>query len=136
MDNIRIIKYKTMEIFYTDISNTKPEESIPMFIRNREIVAEKKFKEKSVFSLVNAENARFNSKLIQTIKETTKSNNPYIRATTVTGLSQLTKTIVNSIVHFTGRDIKVFDTVEQGQEYLFEIFRQEQLAKAHMEVVK
>ncbi|MEL6535993.1 MAG: hypothetical protein AAFQ98_11305 [Bacteroidota bacterium] len=125
-----------MEIFYTDISNTKPEDSIPIFIKNREIIAERNLKEKSVYSLVNAQGARFNSKLIQTIKETTKANNPYIQATTVTGLSTLTKTIVNSIVHFTGRDIRVLDTVDQGKEYLFEHFRRQQLEAAQMEVVK
>ena len=113
-----LISFKDMKIFMTDISNTKPEDSIPLFIRNREIVAEKKFPEKSLYSLVDATGARFNSKLIQTIKETASANNPYVVCTAVVGLSPLTKTIVNSIMMFTGRDIKILDDAEQGKAYL------------------
>lgn len=107
-----------MKILFADISNTKPEESIPIFEANKQLVASGGFDQKSLFSLVDATGARFNSKLIQAIKETAKSNNPFIQATCVVGLTPLTKTIVNSIILFTGREIKTLDTLEEGKDWL------------------
>lgn len=124
---IRFLKHHEMEIYFTDISNTRPEDSIEIFEANRAKVAEGNYPEQSLYSLVDASGARFNTKLIQTIKNTVKSNGPYIRSTVVVGLSPLSRTIVNSIMHFTGRDMKLFDTVEEGKNHLYSQWQKHQL---------
>ncbi|MEO1051921.1 MAG: hypothetical protein AAFX87_14920 [Bacteroidota bacterium] len=121
MPTCEVIKYKDIDIVYTDITNASPEEAIAAFERGLEIIG--KMPPKSVYSLVNADGARFNSSLIQKIKEAVKKNNPYVRATAVSGLSQLSRLMVNSIISFTGRQMKLTETTDEGKEWLY--------AKAH-----
>ncbi len=117
MPSCTTIKYKTIDIVYTDISGASPEEAIQVFDQNQQIIAG--FPENSVYSLVNAKDARFNSRLIQKIKETVKKNNSKNKATAVCGLSHLTRLMVNSIVSFTGRQMKLTETVDEAKEWLY-----------------
>lgn len=117
MSKSNIIKYKDINIVYTDISHTSPEEAIEAFNCCQKII--EKMPLNSVYSLVNAKDARFNTNLISKIKETVKKNNPHNRATAVCGLNQLSRLMVNSIVSFTGRQMKLTETVEEGKEWLY-----------------
>ncbi|MEL7004560.1 MAG: hypothetical protein AAFN93_17770 [Bacteroidota bacterium] len=117
MSKCNIIKYKDIDIVYTDISNCSPEEAVVAFENCQEVIG--KMPLNSVYSLVNAKGARFNSNLIQTIKDTVKKNNPYNKATAVSGLSQLSRLMVNSIISFTGRQMKLTDTVDDAKEWLY-----------------
>lgn len=118
MADARIIEYKGVKMVYTDIENCNGDEAVPAFIKVRDIVAQ--FPDKSVLSLVNATNARFNTHLLSTIKETVKINNPKSKATVVFGLNKLSSLIVSSIVSATGRNIKLAPTMEEGQELLYQ----------------
>jgi len=117
MSKCNVIKYKDIDIVYTDIADASPEEAIVAFENCQEIIS--KMPLNSVYSLVNAKGARFNSNLIQTIKDTVKKNNPYNKATAVAGLSQLSRLMVNSIISFTGRQMKLTDTVEDAKVWLY-----------------
>lgn len=117
MSKCNIIKYKDIKIVYTDISHCAPEEAIEAFDQCQKIIDGMPIK--SVYSLVNAKDARFNSNLIQKIKETVKKNNAYNKATAVSGLSQLSRLMVNSIVSFTGRQMKLTQTVDEAKEWLY-----------------
>jgi len=116
MASCSVIKYRDLSIVYTDIEGASPEEAIEAFDQSQKIIC--KMPPKSVFALVNAKDARFNSKLIQKIKETVKHNNPYNNSTAVSGLNQLSRLMVNSIVSFTGRQMKMTETTEEGKEWL------------------
>ncbi|MCX2742435.1 hypothetical protein OO013_01085 [Mangrovivirga sp. M17] len=111
-----IIDYKGRKIVFTDISGARPEDAIPAFERTTVLVPT--LGEKGALSLVDAKDARFNTDLISKIKEVVKKNNPYVKATAVCGLSSLTSLMVNSIITFTGRKMKLFDTIEEGKEWL------------------
>ncbi|NMM49127.1 hypothetical protein [Marinigracilibium pacificum] len=111
-----IIDYKGIKIVYTNIAGSLPEDAIPAFERTRVLVPT--FGEKEALSLVNAKDARFNTDLISKIKEVVKMNNFHVKATAVCGLSTLTSLMVNSIISFTGRKMKLFDTVEEAKEWL------------------
>lgn len=119
MPSTQVIDYKGVKIVYTDISGTKSDEAIPTFEKVKEIV--KTFPDKSVLSLVNAKDARFNKDLLGKIKEVVKANNPKSKATAVSGLSQLTKLMVNSIIAATGRKMKLFDDEERAKEWLYSL---------------
>ncbi|MGM0582590.1 MAG: hypothetical protein ACQETL_18070 [Bacteroidota bacterium] len=118
MSYCKVINYKGVKMVYTDIENTNGGEAIPTFDAVQKLVAE--FPDKSVLSCVNATNARFNKELLSKIKETVKKNNPKSKATVVCGLSKLSTLILNSIIAATGRKMKLFDSVEEGQEWLYE----------------
>lgn len=127
MASCSVIKFKDLDIVYTDISGAAPEESIAVFDQNQQIIS--KMPLKSVYALVNAADARFNSNLIQKIKETVKKNNPHSKATAVCGLNALSRLMVNSIIAFTGRQMKLVDTAEDGKEWLYKKYK-EQLVEA------
>lgn len=125
MASSNLIRYNNISIVYTDISDASPEESMGAFKRSCEII--EKMPLKSVYSLVNAKEARFNSALIQTVKDTVKKNNPYNKATAVSGLSPLSRLMVNSIVAFTGRQMKLTETVEEAKEWLYSISQKDEV---------
>ncbi|MFP4090761.1 MAG: hypothetical protein ACLFUB_02435 [Cyclobacteriaceae bacterium] len=112
------IVYKGVRIVYTNVEGCSGDTAIPVFEKVQKIAAT--YPDKRMLSLVNAKNTRFNSQLISTIKETVQKNNPKVRATAVCGLSALTTLMVNSIISVTGRKMKLFDTPEQGKEWLYQ----------------
>lgn len=118
MSYCKVLDYKGVKIVYTDIENTNGTEAIPAFDAVQKLVAE--FPDKSVLSCVNATNARFNKDLLSKIKETVKKNNPKVKVTVVCGLSKLSTLILNSIIAATGRKMKLFDSVEDGKEWLYQ----------------
>lgn len=74
-----------------------------------------------MLSLVNAKDARYNSNLLSTIKETVKKNNSKVKATAVCGLNPLTTLMVNSIIAITGRKMKLVDSFEEAKEWLYQV---------------
>ncbi|UII32479.1 hypothetical protein LVD17_01320 [Fulvivirga ulvae] len=126
MASCSVIKYKELDIVYTDISNASPEEAMAVFDENQKIIS--KMPPKSVYALVSAKDARFNSNLIQKIKETVKKNNPHSKATAVSGLNALSRLMVNSIIAFTGRQMKLVETEEEGKEWLHQKYKEATVA--------
>lgn len=122
MASCNVVKYKELDIVYTDISNASPEEAMAVFDENQLIIS--KMPLKSVYALVNAKDARFNSSLIQKIKETVKKNNPHSKATAVCGLNALSRLMVNSIIAFTGRQMKLVETAEEGKDWLYKKYKE------------
>ena len=122
MASCNVVKYKELDIVYTDISNASPEEAMVVFDENQLIIS--KMPLKSVYALVNAKDARFNSSLIQKIKETVKKNNPHSKATAVCGLNALSRLMVNSIIAFTGRQMKLVETAEEGKDWLYKKYQE------------
>ncbi|MDF9796656.1 hypothetical protein OKW21_001919 [Catalinimonas alkaloidigena] len=118
MPDCSIIKYKTISIVYTDVANCSGDTAIPYFEEVQQIAST--FDDKSMFSLVNAKETRFNSRLLSVIKETVKKNNPKVKATAVYGLSQLSILMVNSIISITGRKMMLFDSLADAKEWLYE----------------
>ncbi len=116
MSYCEVLVHKGVKIVYTNIENTAGNEAIPTFDQVQTLVAG--FPDKSVLSCVNATNARFNTELLSKVKETVKKNNPKSKATVVCGLSKLSTLILNSIIAATGRKMKLFDTVEEGKDWL------------------
>ncbi|UII20373.1 hypothetical protein [Fulvivirga ligni] len=116
MKECKIIRYANLEVVYVNVQDATAPEAMAVFDRSHEIIRTRP--EKSVYSLVNAKGLRFNEELLQKVKEVVKKNNPYNVATAVFGLSALTKLMVNSIVLFTKRQIKITETEEEAKEWL------------------
>ena len=113
-----IITYKGTRIVYTDISGTSGDAAIPVFLKSQKVASQ--FTDGTMLSLVDVTNARYNSGLINCIKETVKVNNPKVRATAICGLTPLTTLIANSIILFTGRNMKLLSTPEEAKEWLYQ----------------
>jgi hypothetical protein len=115
----RFIVHEGIEILYTDLSNTTPEKGLEALRQCRENCKHRP--PKSVLSLINVTNARYNSDLIAYAKEMSRDNKPHILASSVCGFNDLTKLMLNSIFLFAGRrDIKLFNTVEESLQWLLQ----------------
>lgn len=118
MGSVSTIMYKGISILYNDMSEARPSDVIELCMQSRE--AMKKCAPHSVYVLVNVKNIRFNSQVIQVIKETTKINSPFVKTTAVYGLEGFTLTLVQMVAKFSGRELRPVATLEEGKEWLVE----------------
>ncbi|WP_448518450.1 hypothetical protein [Rhodoflexus sp.] len=115
----KFIIHQGIEILYTDIRNTNPQEGLEALRQCRENCKSRPVN--SVLSLIDVTNARYNSELITYAKEISRDNKPYILAAAVCGFNDLTKLMINSILFFADRqDVKLFDTKEESLKWLLQ----------------
>ena len=74
----------------------------------------------SVLTLTIVEKGKFNSELVDYLKDLTKGNTPYVRKAAVVGIAGLYKVVISAISIFSKRDFKLFETKEEAVRYLLE----------------
>jgi hypothetical protein len=117
MGSVHFINYQNLSILHQDFSGCKPEEVIDLLQKSHEIM--KSQPPHSVFTLINVKGMRFNGNLIQQIKEAAKLNKPYVKATVVCGLEGLASVLINSVIAFSGREMKVLSDPEEAKAWLW-----------------
>lgn len=118
MPDVTLIYHKSVQLYYTNLEHANPDEVEEVCQRSQKFIAQ--FPEKSVLSLINIKGIRFNARVIQIIKETTKKNRPYVSRTALVGLDGLTRILIQTVSQFSQREIKVFDSHYEAQEWLIE----------------
>ncbi len=117
MSRTKIISYKGQRIFYMDFSNAKTrqevaqiiEESIA-YIRNQPMA--------SVTAVTNMENMHFNNDVKNDFLHFLKGNKPYIKISSVFGMSGLARILFNGLMKITGRDVRSFENMTDAQDFL------------------
>ena len=105
MSGVSIVLYKSITLVYTDMSEAKPLEVMDICAQSREILSQ--FAPHSAYVLANVKNIRFNSQVIQVIKETARYNSPFVKTSVVYGLEGFTQLLVNVVSNFSSRELKV-----------------------------
>ncbi len=119
MSYVTLLRYKGIKIIYTNCSNIKTLEEVESaFGESSEIIT--KEPQKSVLAISNFENTFFNKSVIAIIKEALKKNKSYIKYTAVIGISGLAKLMFDGIVRATRRDLRLFGTLSEAKEFLYE----------------
>ena len=119
MERVSNIHYKGIDIIYSDFSNLKSiEEITKVFEDGSEIISNSPLK--SVYALTNFDNMFFNTKVMRVIQETLKINKPHIKNTAVIGITGLSKIMFDGIIRLSGRDLRLFDTMEEAKEFLYQ----------------
>ena len=72
----------------------------------------------SAFSMTDVRNTRYDRKIVEAFKDLTTHNRPYVRAAAVITNSTLHKAAISMVALFSRRKLQVFETREQGLEYL------------------
>ncbi len=119
MSAIGIITYKDLRVVYTNLEGLTIEEAMKGI--NAAIDVIHQYPHKSVYSLVNMTDMRFNSELRDEISRVGKINAPYMKATVIVGLTSITKLMAKAIIKLTGRKAALFDDVESGKEWLYQV---------------
>jgi hypothetical protein len=74
--------------------------------------------ENSLLVLTDVTNARFDEHMSVRMKEFTKHNKPYVKASAVVEISGIKKIILDAVMLFSGRKIHACDTLDQAKEWL------------------
>lgn len=117
MARISFITHQNKRILLEDFTRFKPGDEFYRTLAEakRMIHAEP---EKSVLALFDATGANFDQEVVNAVKDFTVSNEPYIKAAAVVGITGLLKIALLAVKTFSGRDFKVFDTREDAMEWL------------------
>lgn len=119
MERVNFIKHKGRDIIYIDFTNTKKiDEQLEIFNWAEDII--KTQTPKSVLSLINYKDARYDIYSVEAQKNYSAAITPYVKASAVTGLNSLMFIILRSVARITGRNIRVFDDLEAAKDWLVE----------------
>jgi hypothetical protein len=74
--------------------------------------------EATVLILTDVTEGQYNMDVIENLKEFTKGNTPYVRASAVVGLDGLKKAVYNMVVMFSKRKFPVFKDALSAKDWL------------------
>ncbi len=106
------------EIFVLNFAYDAIEEAVPLIEECAEQVRKRPLN--SVLTLTIVEKGKFNSELVDYLKDLTKGNAPYVRKAAVVGIAGLYKVVISAISIFSKRDFKLFENKEDAVTYLLE----------------
>ncbi len=112
-----LVNYKEKSIFYMDFSGLRNTEEITALLnQSKEYIRSQP--ERSLLVLTNIEGMHFNNEVKTMFSDFVSGNKPYVKASAVYGISGLQRIIYNGVMRITGRDIRSFDTLSLGKEWL------------------
>ncbi|MEN8120682.1 MAG: hypothetical protein ABFS35_10060 [Bacteroidota bacterium] len=117
MSKTKIITYKGQNIFYMDFSNAKSQQEVAQIIEDSIAFIRNK-PSHSVVALTNMENMHFNNNIKNDFTHFLKGNKPYIKISSVFGMSGLARILFNGLMKITGRDVRSFENMVDAQEFL------------------
>jgi hypothetical protein len=115
---LRVLEHKGKQILFFDFShNISKEEYIPiidaakLWFKNKE--------PRSVLTLTDVTNARFNTEILALLKELTLHNKPFVKAGAIEGITRpLAKLAYNTVMAFSKRTLPIFDTQDEAKDWL------------------
>lgn len=116
MGRVNSLSEQGKTIVFTDLSGLAPEESPPVMDEAVSVISG--YDPKSVFSLVDMSNIRFNKVVIAKVTDIAKQNEPFVIATAIVGLNSVTKLIAKSVIKLTGRNTELFNSVDEAKEWI------------------
>ena len=116
MDRIKFIHHKGAEILLLDFSGCGVDEVHPLVEQAKTVIASRPHR--SLLTLADVTNTRFDDSVNQRMKDFTLHNKPYIRASAVVGVTGIKKIIFEAVRLFSQRNIQAFDAVEPAKEWL------------------
>ncbi len=116
MDRIQFIQHQGRRILYLNLVDAVPADILQLVSETIPLVASQP--QKSLYTIIDVRNMRFDSDSTEALKRLAKHNGPYVIAGTVVGVSGLRKIIYTAVMKFSGRNLAVFDTVDQAKAWL------------------
>lgn len=115
-ERVKFITHQDREILYLDFSNSKADEVLKIIEDAKEVIRTKP--EKSILTLTDVTNARFNDEVGASMKQFAAHNKPYVRAGAVVGITGLKKIIFGAVMAFSKRNLESFDDIEAAKRWL------------------
>lgn len=117
MERVRFIEHMGKQVLMADLSGLRdPDEMIAVMEAARPVIDGQP--PKSLLLLTNCIDTHYETKGADAIKQWSKANTPFVKASAVTGVVGIKRILFNAIVKLTGRNIVAVDTVEQALDWL------------------
>jgi hypothetical protein len=116
MERVRFIRHRDKEILFLDFSACKAGEVLLVIDKAKPVIAARP--EKSLLTLSDVTNARFDDTVSQRMKEFTVHNKPFVKAAAVVGITGLKKIVFEAVMLFSQRKLHAFETIEQAKDWL------------------
>ena len=116
MERARFIAHRGKKIFLLDCTNASIEEIHAIAEECERQVRVQPLN--SVMTLTLAGGGKFSPETIQKLKELTKGNKPYVKASAVVGITGLYKVVLSAVSLFSERRFHMFDDVEEAKNFL------------------
>jgi len=116
MERIQFIEHKGKQILHLDFARAMPDEVVKSSKAAMVVIA--KQPAKSLRTLTDVTEMKFDTAATQILKDLAKHNAPYVVAGAVVGITGLKQIIYNAVIKFSGRNLVVFDTPDQAKEWL------------------
>ncbi len=118
-ENVKFITHKGKRILYQTVENGKSaDDNIAVFDEAERII--KMQPEQSVLLLTNVVGAHYNTEAADALKRFSANVTPYVIASAAVGVSGIKRIILMSLIRISGRDIKMFETIDQAKDWLVE----------------
>jgi hypothetical protein len=117
MDQVRFIKHKGKDIVVVDVSQVaNQDEGIAVLQKGEELIRTQP--PGSVLLVTNVAIPRYDVHGVEAMKNFSAAITPHIKASCVVGISGVKSVIFRSITRLTGRNIHIFETMEQAADWL------------------
>ena len=116
MERVRFIQHQWRQILIIDFSYCTVQEALVTMDEARKIIRIQP--EETLLILTDVTEGKYNMDVIESLKEFTAGNKPYVKASAVVGLDGLKKAIYNMVVIFSKRKIPVFSDVQEAKDWL------------------
>ena len=119
MERVRFVMHKGKRILLTDFSGLAPGKEFAETVdASRKTIASQP--PKSLLSLLDATGAHYDNEMLGLLKELVKSNTPYMKLSSLVGITGLLGIAVRTIAAVAGRSFNLFNTREEAMDWLAE----------------
>jgi len=119
VSRIKVVQHKGKEIITMDFAGLRPGDEFRAGIEEaRRLIAARPAK--AVRTLFDATGATYNAEMVGVLKEFTKHNEPYVRASAVLGIEGVLSIALVAISRFSGRVFKTFKDRQAALDWLVE----------------
>jgi len=115
-ERVKFITHRQKEILFLDFSNSLPHEVLQTIEDAKRVISARP--ERSLLTLTDVTNARFNEAVGDGLKQFTAHNKPYVKAGAVVGVTGLKRIIFTAVLTFSRRKLEAFDDIEQAKHWL------------------
>ena len=114
--SFRFVTYKGKQIGIVDFGYTTPAEAIAVMVEAGAQI--RKLPPKSALILTDGTHAVYNMASAQALKEFSKGNTPYVKASAVTGIEGVMFILMQAVIRVTGRHYQLCKNRTEAMEWL------------------
>lgn len=116
MKRVEVQSFKSKSVVIVDLSNLAGKDVLTVLSDAKGVIS--KLGEKKALILTDVSGAKYDKEVAEGIKDFTKYNTPYVKASAVVGAAGVQSVLLQTVTFLTRREIKTFTTRAEALEWL------------------